>query len=355
MKQAVDHDQRIFVLLHGKGTKRLMAHLTEKRLQRRCKKSKTIESGRNMYDRLIRLLLEYNYFNKVPASNHMLYELMTDNEIIEDAMIPLCKALNISIELGTPLFCLIIGWIASELELSDTDLVDVMTCYTLAPTDEGQMAHIIRLLVQTVTDNAVRRVHSKGPTEEYDSDLQFLLHNGTPSSIYGRLKLLLDCGNMFYGDRVEFIVVNTLVMELPRLSRSRQIVFTQVIRHIAEVIAGIGSPVSIFKKIKCDSTLFKLLLDGVENSGVSELAYDDTDLLRVLGQLTGKFDLRILTRLLSHDTRSYVGDANDFRQSRDMVGALYAMRKRDIKFDFPTTFNFADGNMGTLLLDKMPV
>lgn len=352
MMQVCKQDVEVLSLLRGLHTKRLMADLTEERLQKRCNKSKTIQAGQDIYVNLVNMLLEVGYFNKINVDQRRLYDLLLEKDIIDDALAPVSQGLNISTHLGAALFYLIIGWISSELKLSYVDHCDIITCYSLASTDEGGMARILKYLVQMVIDSAMLRMQAEGCHEHYDRDLQLLLQNGSASGIYGRLKLLMDCGQLIYGGNTNEIVFNTLVMELPRLSRSRQIVFTRVVKHITDGIVGKRPPTFARMSQNYNIQLWKLLVNAIKESGIAELAYDDIELLHSLRSLGYQFDTLTLARILSQDKRSYVDNYRDFQRNRDMVGALYAMRKNGIQFDFPDTFNLAEGNLGTLLLDR---
>lgn len=240
MMQVCKQDVEVLSLLRGLHTKRLMADLTEERLQKRCNKSKTIQAGQDIYVNLVNMLLEVGYFNKINVDQRRLYDLLLEKDIIDDALAPVSQGLNISTHLGAALFYLIIGWIhwslmltlhsgwiSSELKLSYVDHCDIITCYSLASTDEGGMARILKYLVQMVIDSAMLRMQAEGCHEHYDRDLQLLLQNGSASGIYGRLKLLMDCGQLIYGGNTNEIVFNTLVMELPRLSRYLSASFTK--------------------------------------------------------------------------------------------------------------------------------
>ncbi|GIX61126.1 deoxycytidine triphosphate deaminase [Babesia caballi] len=339
-------------LLHSELASRLVAHLSEQRLRQRRHKSKTVQRGRGAYGQLLATLSEAGYFRQLCSDDARLTEMMVERDVIEDAIAPLVEGLRLPVHLGADVFFLIIGWISGRFKLSDVDLYDIVTCYSLAPTEEGRFALLLRNIVRMVIDNAVLRLQAERCSDRLDRDLLFLLQNGTASGIYGRLRTLVHCGALLYEGNSDSIIVDTIATELPRLSRSRQIVLTRVLRHITENILGCANRNARNPSQRQSAHLWRLIVKGIDESGVPELAYDDPELLRVIRNLGREFDFLGLAAVLTRNTRSYVNDLSDFRRKCDLAGAFSAMRKHGIVCDFPETFNLSQDNIGTVLLNK---
>ncbi|GBE58600.1 adenine phosphoribosyltransferase, putative [Babesia ovata] len=339
-------------LLRESHTRRLVANLTEERLQRRSRKSKTIQTGRDAYGKLLGRLFEAGYFQQFGIDDARLLEMLQERDLIDDAMVHVAQGLNLPSHLGSAAFFLIFGWITCQMKLSDIDLYDIITCYSLAPSDDGRLAQIIRHLVLIVIDLTVLKLQAEGCREKFDRDLQFFLQNGTASGIYGRLHTLMQCGTMMYEGSSDAIIANTIAMELPSMPRSRQIALTRVLRHVTDNVLGRANRNHIGISQRDSAHLWRLIVKGIEESGVNDLAYDDKALLLSIRALGKQFDISVIARVLSQDVFSHYNDVHDYHRNVDLGGALVAMRKHGIAFEFPDTFPMAEGNLATVIMDR---
>ncbi|GFE53514.1 unconventional myosin-XVIIIb [Babesia ovis] len=345
----------VLELLHEPRASRLLSHLTEERLRKRQDKSKTIQSGRNVYDQLVKRLFEAGYFRQFGHYDGKVCEILCSSDVIEDGMATLAYDLGVSTYLGPAIFYMIVGWITVQMNLSDVDLYDIVTSYGLSESEDGRLAQILKHMVHMIIYTAGQHLQSEIRSESVDNDLRWLMHNGTVSGIYSRLKVLIQCAHIYYGINTDIVIVNTIALELGRLTRSRQIVLTRMLRHVTDAILGHKTPGVRNPSQKLSQHLWRLISEAVAQSGIKQLAYDDVELLVKLRSLGRDYDVSRLAMVLTEDTTSYVDDLEDFRKNCDYMGAICALKKYGLNWDYFDTFNLAKDNFGVVLMDRNPI
>nr|BAN65794.1 hypothetical protein [Babesia bovis] len=260
------------------------------------------------------------------------------------------EGLNISSHFGPAIFYMILGWITAQLKLTDVDHYDIVTSYSLTDSNDGKLAQIFKYVVHMVICMAGQKLLSDESVQHYDNDLRWLLHNGTVSGIYNRLNMLTKCSANFYGVYTDTVIISTIAMELHKLSRSRQVTFTRLIQHITDNLIGSANPGYNTAPRKQNQRLWNLLSQGVNKSGIKQLAYDNINLLRSMRSLGREFDIMPLAKVLAQGTTSHVNDLEDFRKNCDYMSAVCALKKHGITWDYFDTFNLQRDNMGVILL-----
>ncbi|BAM41716.1 conserved hypothetical protein [Theileria orientalis strain Shintoku] len=192
---------------------------------------------------------------------------------------------------------------------------------------------VFRIFVHKVLKTAVDRIESeknilkvdcKWVDDVYvDTDLVSLLNCGSASGIYNRIRFTLSFNKKgTKGPEIRnltgyHMVKATLMVELGKLSASRQIVFTRLLNYLSRLIniddRHLYSHLVVKTEYNLNVSIWNLVYSAIEDSGIKRLYYDDHNFIKYLYKLNARgMSVLRLFRILEYNSESYIGNEQDF-------------------------------------------
>ncbi|AFZ81675.1 hypothetical protein BEWA_010920 [Theileria equi strain WA] len=147
---------------------------------------------------------------------------------------------------------------------------------------------------------------------QIDAELKHLMRNGSISGLYNRIKFLAESSSAGkHRDMNNSVVKLTLVDELPKLKRSRQVVFCRILSFVSKRVTN-----------ECrDGPILDLLCGCIIDSGVKELYYDDYYLVYRLLKIGGNAGKTCL--VLKLGTYTYTNEECDFESLKTEMSFIH--------------------------------